>query len=286
MKNEEFLLDESFKLTDPNTGEEFEKNNEALKKYFNEFNDTYFEGKLQPISLGWFKGTRVHGYFRPRPNVYESKVEGVEIKLNINACGTFAAFRNTFVHEMLHYYRDCVVGFTEAEWDAARRALSYRAITRYRQILNNTAETAHTGIWKKLADEMSLKYPELGNIERYAVQNTETGVAMMDKKYVVDFCLKNVIVKVENSYLGTAYFCISKNNVTLNKIINAIKDGKSASEAGIPDYFRGKWTREWPTLKPEEFTNIRASRDMTRYLKGSRFPKGMIRKEEPIGELK
>ena len=139
---------------------------------------------------------------------------------------------------MLHYYRDCVVGFTEAEWDAARRALSYRAITRYRQILNNTAETAHTGIWKQLADEMSLKYPELGNIERYAVQNTETGVAMMDKKYVVDFCLKNVIVKVEDSYFGTAYFCVSKNNVTLNKILNAIKDGKSASEAGIPGCYR------------------------------------------------
>lgn len=46
MENEEFLLDESFKLTDPDTGEEFEKNDAALKKYFNEFNDIYFGGKL------------------------------------------------------------------------------------------------------------------------------------------------------------------------------------------------------------------------------------------------
>lgn len=285
MENNEFLLDESYKLTDPDTGEEFDKNDEALKKYFNLFNEKYFHGDLKPISLSWFKGTRVHGYFRPKSNLVEKRIDAVEIKLNINACGTFAAFRNTFVHEMLHYYRDCVVGFTDEEWEAAKRALSYRDITRYRRILNHTDETCHTGIWKEMADKMSIEYPELGNIERYAVKNTETGVAMMDKKYLVDFCLKNVIMKQDSPIKGVVYYCVSKNCVTLQKVLKALESGQSAREAGLPSFYVGKWTRCWPTLKPEEFVQIKAARDMDRYYYARNFPKQMIRKEDELGEL-
>lgn len=287
MENNENLLEESFKLTDPDTGEEFEKNVEAMNKYFNIFNEKYFHGDLKPISFSWFKGTRVHGYFRSKPgNVILKKIEPVEIKLNINACGTFAAFRNTFVHEMLHYYRDCVVGFTDEEWEAARFALSYHDILRYRRILNHTDETCHTGVWKRLADKLSAEYPELGNIERYAVHNAETGVAQMDKKYLVDFCLKNVILKKESGIRENQIYCVSKNNPTLIKLLKAIEAGQSAREAGLPSYLIGKWTRMWPTLKPEEFKNMSVSRDFNRYYSEHQIPKQMFRKEEPLGDLK
>lgn len=282
LKNDEFynesvkILDEA--LEDPDTGIVFEKDNAALQKYFKIFNDKYFDGKLAPIQLRWFKGTGVHGAFCHKTNLAEKKIEPVEIKLNINASGTFAAFRNVFVHEMLHYYVDVYIGLPDQNWEHARWCALRNDRRGFHQALRATAETCHKFEWKRLADELSEKFPELGNIERYAVHNAETGIAQYDQKYIVDWAAKNIMLKQVDGAI-TRYYIVSNRCPDWANLQAALASGES-----IFTRFRGTWYRLFPTLDPKKFELYRTSRDLTRYY--ARISPDMIRKGKELGTVK
>ena len=274
MKN--ILLDEAIQLTD-DEGRSFEKDNAALKYYFNKFNQDYFGGVLEPIQLGWIKATKLHGYFRPRIKLKERKFTPVHIMLNINACGTYAAFRNVFVHEMLHYYVDCYTELPEANWKEAIRCAEDNDETGCKRALRSTPETCHLYTWKQMADELSEKYPELGNIEKYAVKNTETGVALMDKDYIVQWATKNVMLRQEfNNYVY--YHILSINSNAWSGLQEMLKARRTYQKP-----FAGKWTRLYSTLEPKDFVQLTVARDMTKPLR--RIPQSMIRKEKELGYI-
>ena len=268
------ILDEAIQLTD-DEGRSFEKDNAALKYYFDKFNKTYFNGVLAPIPLDWMKGTRLHGYFSHRTDLANRKFIPVCIKLNINACGTYAAFRNVFVHEMLHYYVHCHTELPPENWDFAIRRAALRDRTAVKRALRTSDETCHKFEWKRLADKLSEDYPELGNIERYAVKNTETGVALMDKDYVAEWAMKNVMLKQE--FQGKSYYYVlSVNCPDWKSLQEALASGKSGQQR-----FCGKWTRLFSTLDPTNFVQMRTMRDMSRYYYS--INPEMIRREREIG---
>lgn len=271
------ILDEAIQLTD-DEGRSFEKDKAALKYYFDKFNKTYFNGVLAPIPLDWMKGTRLHGYFSHRTDMINRKFIPVCIKLNLNACGTYAAFRNVFVHEMLHYYVHCYTELPPENWDFAIRRAALRDRTAVRRALRTSDETCHKFEWKRLADKLSEDYPELGNIERYAVKNTETGVALMDKDYVAEWAMKNVMLKQE--YQGKTYFyVVSVNCPDWKSLQDAISKGSSGQRR-----FCGKWTRLFSTLDPNNFVQLRTMRDMSRFYYS--INPEMIRREREIGTVK
>ena len=268
------ILDEAIQLTD-DEGRSFEKDKAALKYYFDKFNKTYFNGVLAPIPLDWMKGTRLHGYFSHRTDLANRKFIPVCIKLNINACGTYAAFRNVFVHEMLHYYVHCYTELPPENWDFAIRRAALRDRTAVKRALRTSDETCHKFEWKRLADKLSEDYPELGNIERYAVKNTETGVALMDKDYVAEWAMKNVMLKQE--FQGKSYYYVlSVNCPDWKSLQEALASGKSGQQR-----FCGKWTRLFSTLDPTNFVQMRTMRDMSRYYYS--INPEMIRREREIG---
>jgi hypothetical protein len=270
------ILDEAIQLTD-DEGRSFEKDKAALKYYFDKFNKTYFNGVLAPIPLDWMKGTRLHGYFSHRTDMINRKFIPVCIKLNLNACGTYAAFRNVFVHEMLHYYVHCYTELPPENWDFAIRRAALRDRTAVKRALRTSDETCHKFEWKRLADKLSEDYPELGNIERYAVKNTETGVALMDKDYVAEWAMKNVMLKQE--YQGkTYYYVLSVNCPEWKSLQEAIAKGSSGQRR-----FCGKWTRLFSTLDPNNFIQLRTMRDMTRFYYS--INPEMIRREREIGNV-
>ena len=270
------ILDEAIQLTD-DEGRSFEKDKAALKYYFDKFNKTYFNGVLAPIPLDWMKGTRLHGYFSHRTDLANRKFIPVCIKLNINACGTYAAFRNVFVHEMLHYYVHCYTELPPENWDFAIRRAALRDRTAVKRALRTSDETCHKFEWKRLADKLSEDYPELGNIERYAVKNTETGVALMDKDYVAEWAMKNVMLKQE--YQGkTYYYILSVNCSDWKSLQEAISKGSSGQRR-----FCGRWTRLFSTLDPNNFVQMRTMRDMSRYYYS--IKPEMIRREREIGNV-
>ena len=276
MKN--ILLDEAIQLTDED-GRTFEKDNAALKYYFNKFNQIYFGGVLDPIPLYWMNGSRLHGYFAHKTNFAEKKFVPICIKLNINASGTYAAFRNVFVHEMLHYYVDCYTQLPPENWERAIRCASYRDRNGVNRALRCTNETCHQFEWKRLADKLSAEYPELGNIERYAVKNNETGVALMDKDYIAQWSLKHVILRQESVDYGVKYYIISVNCQDWKELQESLKTGIASKWR-----FKGKWTRLYNTLEPENFHQKTVSRDLTRYY--SKLPPEMIRREKELGTVR
>ena len=268
------ILDEAIQLTD-DEGRSFEKDKASLKYYFDKFNQTYFNVVLAPIQLDWMKGSRLHGYFAHRTDMTNRKFIPVCIKLNINACGTYAAFRNVFVHEMLHYYVHCYTELPPENWDFAIRRAALRDRTAVRRALRTSDETCHKFEWKRLADKLSEDYPELGNIERYAVKNTETGVALMDKDYVAEWAMKNVMLKQE--YQDKTYFyVVSVNCPDWKTLQEALANGKSGQKR-----FCGKWTRLFSTLDPNNFVQMRTMRDMSRFYYS--IKPEMIRREREIG---
>lgn len=274
----ENILLESVQLTD-DEGRTFDKDNESLKYYFNKFNDTYFDGKLAPIPLEWASMTNTFGFFKHRPDMQNRKIVPICIKLNKNACGNYADFRNTFVHEMLHYYVDCYIGLPEENWNAAIIAAKFHDKARLNRALRCTAELCHEFDWKRLAIELSEKYPELGNIERYVVKNNETGIGQYDKQYIGQWCMKNVILRRTNLNGARAYIIVSKNNKDYLTLQNALAKGSS------PWYrYIGKWERIWPTLDPAKFELYRVSRDFTRGY--NKIADSMIRKVDELGEVK
>ena len=270
------ILDEAIQLTD-DEGRSFEKDKAALKYYFDKFNKTYFNGVLAPIPLDWMKGTRLHGYFSHRTDMINRKFIPVCIKLNLNACGTYAAFRNVFVHEMLHYYVHCYTELPTENWDFAIRRAALRDRTAVKRALRTSDETCHKFEWKRLADKLSEDYPELGNIERYAVKNTETGVALMDKDYVAEWAMKNVMLKQEDRG-KTYYYVLSVNCPDWKSLQEAISKGSSGQRR-----FCGKWTRLFSTLDPNNFVQLRTMRDMSRFYYS--INPEMIRREREIGTV-
>lgn len=270
------ILDEAIQLTD-DEGRSFEKDNASLKYYFDKFNKTYFNGVLAPIPFEWMKGTRLHGYFSYRTDLANRKFIPVCIKLNLNACGTYAAFRNVFVHEMLHYYVHCHTELPSENWDFAIRRAALRDRAAVRRALRSSDETCHKFEWKRIADKLSEDYPELGNIERYAVKNTETGVALMDKDYVAEWAMKNVMLKQE--YQGKSYYYVlSVNCPDWKSLQEAISKGSSGQRR-----FCGRWTRLFSTLDPNNFVQMRTMRDMSRYYYD--IKPEMIRREREIGNV-
>lgn len=270
------ILDEAIQLTD-DEGRSFEKDNASLKYYFDKFNKTYFNGVLAPIPFEWMKGTRLHGYFSYRTDLANRKFIPVCIKLNLNACGTYAAFRNVFVHEMLHYYVHCHTELPAENWDFAIRRAALRDRAAVRRALRSSDETCHKFEWKRIADKLSEDYPELGNIERYAVKNTETGVALMDKDYVAEWAMKNVMLKQE--YQGKSYYYVlSVNCPDWKSLQEAISKGSSGQRR-----FCGRWTRLFSTLDPNNFVQMRTMRDMSRYYYD--IKPEMIRREREIGNV-
>ena len=277
------ILNEAYTLVD-DEGTEFEKNEAALKKYFQIFNDIYFNGELAPIKLVWFKGSSLHGYFRPRYDIKSHKCIPVQIGLNINASGTFAAFRNVFVHEMLHYYVDVNIGLPEENWIRAEVCLQNFSRNGYRIALRNTQETCHSYEWGRLAKKLSEDFPELGNIEKYAVSNAETGVALYDKKFVVDWCKKNVILRRVKPTGETRIYVVSVNSKDWAGLQKALETGNSSVSS-----YKGKWERLWPTLDQKEFKLLRTHRSFDWCVKLDYFNtecKNMIRKVVELGTVK
>ena len=138
-------------------------------------------------------------------------------------------------------------------------------------------ETCHKFEWKRLADELSEKYPELGNIERYAVKNTETGVAFMDKEYIAQWAMKNVMLKQEYNN-KIYYFVVPVTCKDWKDLQNALSTGTT-----VQKQFCGKWTRLFSTLDPHGFVQLRVFRDMSRFY--YEIPKEMIRRERELGSI-
>ena len=79
-----------------------------MKIYFYIFNDKYFNNKLKSIDLNLVNFSNANrdsiGFTNTTLDFEHEKLMCNSININVDRIRTFKGFRDTLVHEMLHYY--------------------------------------------------------------------------------------------------------------------------------------------------------------------------------------
>lgn len=212
-----------------------EIDNEFCEKAFDKFNQKYFEGKLAKIPFEIKSIGGVEGQFVFNVNYRDKKFNPICIRINKKDDWTLSSFRNTLVHEMLHYHVHCYNnGLTDEDWQAALFYFIRGKKRKANSILEVTDATCHGGIWLKSAKELNKKYPELCITRNGFVSYG----AEKDKVKVINQ-LKDAYA-VELLYMGSTKYPRYRlvNKEQLDKIMGFIKDGVTVKldEYGSLDY--------------------------------------------------
>lgn len=235
---------------------------EFCEKAFDKFNQKYFDGKLEKLPFELKSMGDIDGQFGFAVNYRDKKFEPRVIRINTKDNWTLSTFRNTLVHEMLHYYVHCYNnGLTDEDWQLAFYNFIRGKKRKANSILEVSDATCHGGIWLKSAKELNKKYPELSITRNgFVSYRAET-----DKVKVINQ-LKEAYA-VELLYMGSTKYPRYRlvNKEQFDKIMSFVKEGVTVKvdEDGYLDYSD-------PTTKfisdlsisyrnPNEFTDVYAA---------------------------
>jgi hypothetical protein len=212
-----------------------EIDNDFCEKAFDKFNQKYFEGKLAKIPFEIKNIPGCEGQFSFGVNFRDKKFNPICIRMTNKDTWTLSSFRNTLVHEMLHYYVDCYDnGLTDEDWTSAIYYFIRGNKRKARSIIGTSDAACHSGNWLKFAKELNKKYPELC-ITRNSFVNYN---AEHDKVKVINQ-LKDAYA-VELLYMGTTKYPRYRlvNKEQLDKIMGFIKESPTVKldEDGYLDY--------------------------------------------------
>ena len=158
------MLDEAKKAELP----EVKFTTSFLETEFKRFNKLYFNGKLKPITLTWSSHLKALGRCVAQFNTVKQQIITLEIILNRNELTDYAAFRNTFVHEMCHYFHNASI--TKEQIKAANK-VGYAMSRKWCNALGwGTDGLGHSGVWEAKANELNKKFKEL-HIQRIGGKN-------------------------------------------------------------------------------------------------------------------
>ena len=239
-----------------------EIDNEFCEKAFDKFNQKYFDGKLAKIPfeikpIGSFSGQFVFSV-----NYRDKKFTPMCIRINSKNSWNLSTFRNTLVHEMLHYYVHCYNnGLTDEDWNNAVFCYYRGKKRKASSILEISDATCHGGIWLRLAKELNKKYPEL-----CITRNTFFNYRAENDKVKVLNQIKDAYA-LELHYMGSTKFPRYRlvNKEQFDKVMSFINESPTVKldEYGSLDY-TDPTTRFISDLsiscgKPDEFTDVYAA---------------------------
>ena len=212
-----------------------EIDNDFCEKAFDKFNQKYFDGKLAKIPFEIKNIPGCSGQFSFNVNFREKKFIPNCIRMSNKDAWTLSTFRNTLVHEMLHYYVDCYdSGLIDEDWNSAFYYFIRGNKRKARSILGTSDAACHSGNWLRLAKELNKKYPEL-----CITRNTFVNYNAEHDKVKVINQLKDAYA-VQLLYMGTTKFPRYRlvNKEQLDKIMGFIKEGVTVKldEYGSLDY--------------------------------------------------
>lgn len=168
------ILEDDYGLTD-----EFPLSKKKIEEAFNLYNQLYFNNSLKPIPFKVGRTTSERGCFCYHYDLKNKQMIPLYIKISNKGFVSIKTFRNTMVHEMLHYYVHCIIGHSDFQWNQAISYLRYGQKKKALAALESTDETCHNGKWYELAKEMNEKYPEL-TIKRWSFGSN--GIYERDKE--------------------------------------------------------------------------------------------------------
>ena len=145
--------------------QKIELTNEFVNQAFDKFNSKYFDNKLAKLKvileddLASKKGNV--GEFVYTIDFSSRTFKPWEIKIDKSCESSLAEFRNTLVHEMLHYYVHCYTEIPEEDWQDAYFYYCRGNKRKYKSLLGCSDATCHGGVWLKMAKQLNSKFKEL-----------------------------------------------------------------------------------------------------------------------------
>ena len=145
--------------------QKIELTSDFLNEAFDKFNSKYFDNKLAKLKvtleddLASKKGNV--GEFVYTIDFSSRTFKPWEIKIDKSCESSLAEFRNTLVHEMLHYYVHCYTEIPEEDWQDAYFYYCRGNKRKYKSLLGCSDATCHGGVWLKMAKQLNSKFKEL-----------------------------------------------------------------------------------------------------------------------------
>ena len=145
--------------------QKIELTSDFLNEAFDKFNSKYFDNKLAKLKvtleddLASKKGNV--GEFVYSIDFSSRAFKPWGIKIDKSCESSLAEFRNTLVHEMLHYYVHCYTEIPEEDWQAAYFCYCRGNKRKYKSLLGCSDATCHGGVWLKMAKQLNSKFKEL-----------------------------------------------------------------------------------------------------------------------------
>ncbi len=238
-------------------GYEFELTEDKLKMYFYIFNDKYFNNKLKSIDLNLVNFSNANrdsiGFTNTTLDFEHEKLMCNSININVDRIRTFKGFRDTLVHEMLHYYIYSNYQPDSSLWKKVKTKyntkLKNHTLTDIDKmdimsILKIDEESAHNdNIWKTMIAKLKHDFNELNNLDRY---NNSDDIPL-DTDYIDNFIKNNTVFlcKINNNLTVYVY---ENNSENYKNIISLLKNGQTTDEC-----FCGEWYKLKIANTPAKF---------------------------------
>ena len=133
-----------------------------LSDAFDKFNAKYFDNKLEKIKVTLENDMNDNiGQFVYSIDFSNRTFKPWGIKIDKYCQASLAEFRNTLVHEMLHYYVHCYTEIPEEVWQEAYFYYCRGNKRKYKSLLGCSDATCHNGVWLKMAKQLNSKFKEL-----------------------------------------------------------------------------------------------------------------------------
>ena len=148
----------------------YQKKLKFLENQYNWFNGKYFGFKLPKISLTLETEGKFNGRFSQMVDLEENRLIPVAIRIDEKVFDDYKLFRDTLVHEMVHFYDSIKNPLSKKEFDKAKiyREKAFEANTEedfdkwlklFRETLNK--DGGHTHTFKSICHELNEEFSEL-----------------------------------------------------------------------------------------------------------------------------
>ena len=163
-KNETPVQDEKPAEVEINSSDyqKIELTSDFMNDAFDKFNAKYFDNKLEKIKVTLDDDMKGNvGQFVYSIDFSNRTFKPWGIKIDKYCQSSLAEFRNTLVHEMLHYYVHCYTEIPEEDWQEAYFYYCRGNKRKYKSLLGCSDATCHNGVWLKMAKQLNSKFKEL-----------------------------------------------------------------------------------------------------------------------------
>lgn len=224
---------------------EFELTEDKLEQYFYIFNDKYFDNKLKGLKFNivhFNKNLRndAIGYLNITLNFEKEIIICNSININADRIHGFIGFRNTLIHEMLHYYVYTYFPPSNKLWKRVKtkyrtqiqnNSLTETDLLNINNILGIDEEESHNGKWQEMLSKLKIKYPELDGIN--AKGNGD--IFSIDKDFYDNFIETYTVFLNINEDIKTIHV-LKTNSIEYKNLLTVIERGDS-----LNSYYIGEW---------------------------------------------